>query len=176
MSYLEPEPEARFPAEYCRTGFYEKCIGLGESKYFGHISNAVLGLLNACAYGYIHIVNLIITTRKISNLFIGKAIHVAAVSCNVEIIELFEENRIWNWEIALKGACEGGHIDLMKNIINKGANQCGHCSMYHYISKGTIQNYHRKKISLAKYFIGSSQLKSKHFCSKYIINDILLIN
>jgi hypothetical protein len=124
------------------SAFY-KCINKNKA-------NIYYGLQGACEGGHLDLVKFYLEkVAKINILHIGYAYK----SGNKEIINLLEQLYKHNYEWALNGACLGGHIDLIKLCIEKGARNFNSCFYCLYI-KGHIElvKIFMNKINLYEYF------------------------
>jgi len=46
---------------------------------------------------------------------------------HMNIVKLTIKKGAWHWTGGLKFACMGSHMNIVKLMIEKGANHCGHC-------------------------------------------------
>ena len=103
----------------CRYGHYEK-ISMVEDGLWN------LGFELVCQYGYISMIDLII--NKVTQVYKTKdvldwnwGLYGACSGGNIEIVKLMIEKGANKWNWGLSGACYGGNIEIIKLMTEKGA-------------------------------------------------------
>lgn len=96
---------------------------------------------------------------------------------NMDLVKYYSvvcENNVNCWNAGLHGACEGGHIEAVKFMINKGANKVNHGIFPNLIQKGhtdIIDLLASEKLAVyqdhPKYSFPYRNIKTKYFHRDY---------
>lgn len=142
-------------------------------------SSLTSGVYCACSGGHLGLVKYMVSELSAKQPFYSwdyvwnMALRCACVGGNQNVIDyVIEKYAFFNvkieWEKGLAGACEGGHLDLAKNMILRGAGR------YHW-DTALWHACRKKHTALAKYLLNSDGNKpGMNFCEYEFTEEILI--